>query len=122
MYNTRSRNTTTNSLSRINAPLREYFNHLNRANTIEERCIYVHKIYILINANKEVIMNEKGLAIVIYKSALKNRLSIIRYPRKTRKMIYSFKQMDRFIKYFETYCLKESMITRDLFRNIASFI
>lgn len=122
MYNTRSRDTITDSLSRINVPLREYFNKLNSANTIEERAKHVHKIYILVNANKKIIMNEKILALVIYKCALRNRIKIIGYPRKMKTIIYSQKQMEHFIEYFETYCLKNSQITCELFRHIISFL
>lgn len=122
MYNTRSRDTITDSLSRINVPLREYFNKLNSANTNEERCKYVHKIYIIVNANKEIIMNEKKMAVAVYKCALRNRIKIIDYRRKTKTIIYSQKQMEHFIEYFETYCLKNSQITCELFRHIISFL
>ena len=122
MINTRSTNETTHQLSRISGSFREYFNKLSRTRNIDERNNYIHKIYIIVNANIEVIMNEHTLALTIYKCALRNRISIIRYPRQLKKMIHSQKQMEQFIEYFETFCLKGTLITSELFHYIISFV
>lgn len=122
MINTRSTNETTHQLSRISGSFREYFNKLNSAINLDERAKYIHKIYIIVNANIEVIMNENTLALAIYKCSLRNRHSIIYHPVQLKKMIYSKKKMDQFIKYFETFCLNESRITPELFQHIVSFV
>lgn len=124
MINTRSTNENTHQLSRISGSFREYFGKLNRAINIDERAKYIHKIYIIVNANMEVIMNENTLALVIYKCALRNRHSIIYNPVQLKKMIYSKKKMEQFIQYFENFCLNGTgtPITPELFRHIVSFV
>jgi hypothetical protein len=122
MYNTRSTKDTNEPLFRIAGPLCEYFDKINKALNIEERSKYFHKIYILVNANKILIMNEPTLVFPIYQCALRNRICIVCYPIKNKKMVHLQKQMEKFIEYFETFCLNGSQLTPNLFQYIASFI
>ena len=122
-YKTRSTNENTHPMCRLTETLSKYIETHNRCDNYMKRCKYMHKIYIIINSNRHIIIHERGLAFAIYRCAIRNHMLIVVRSDNQKTSIYAKKQIDKYIAYFETYCLNSNTsITPEIFRYISSFV
>ena len=102
-YKTRSTRVNANNLYRVIPTFRMLLAKINNSISVRDKINWVHKLYIILNANILLICDNKRVADVVYETAIRLRPELITNStceRELQRAKYATFQMDKFIDYY----------------------
>jgi len=125
-YKTRSTPVDAKKIYRIAPTLTVLLNKKHAAKNRQEELRILHKLFIVLNANRQFVMDEGRLSQAVYHCASKMRVMVVAKSTNDKELKiakHGRKQMDAFCEYYEALCLgSQSRITVDMFRLINTYL